>query len=714
MKNAIRHSQALFLAVSLALGLLGPAAVQAAPLAVPVCAWTGAGANSSWGTLGNWASLPGEPACPSSALSDGMTVTLAFPESALKKINANNLANLHVVGLGIQSGGYTISGSQILLSGGIGMIGTGTSTLSLPIQLTVNVEANIATGESLHLDGAVSESGGSFKITKINDGVLVLGVANSFSGGVTTSVGKVILSHALAGGSGTLTVLNGATLAIASAVTSLANPLALNGPGIGGQGALHFEGSGLNLYGPVTLADANTTIQSTGAASPGTVILSNAISGGGAGKTLTLDGPNFSFFGVYANTFAGSLSVPRGTLYLSHNGGAIAVPGDLSVGDGVNTASVATAAQNQFSPTSRVTLNKYATFNLGGYSQTVGGLAAGDRPCQVLLGGDQNTTLTFNTVSGPQNYVNCDITGTGKLQVIGNGMQGFENNDPAVPFNGTLEVQGFAAGYLVGFRMGGFYYLHPQAAGGLLQTGSTVGSILVDNAYFSVAMPTQAERTQAGSLQLIGSGTNAIFEFYAVDAAGPKVTGPVNLGSATLHVCYFDGFEPGLASTQAKQRTLIDAAGPISGTFSGLPEGSQVSAIICLSSGPSYPMRLTYHGGDGYDVMVSRLIQDTLALQVFPIPTLSSQAVTLQAVLTPLEETFGATAGKKAAFYDGSRLIGEASFIGSIATLTGVQFAGGVHSVQARLLGDQNYADAVSETTNFPVTGVVFLPAVRK
>ncbi len=636
-----------------------------------------------------------------------MTVTLAFPNGPVPKTSNNNLLNLNVVGIGFDtSGGFTINGFPISLSSGVGATG-GINVLNLPIQLASNIDTNVV--GTLYVDGAIS---GAFGITKTGDGTLSLGAANSYSGGVIVNAGRVTLSDANAGGTGVLAVENGATLAAANAVDFLTNPLSLSGAGSSGLGALHFEGAYLLLTGPIALA-GSTTIQSTNP--NGILELVNAINGPSP-ATLTLDGPAFTFSGVYSTTFAGLISVPHGTLTLDRSGGATAVAGNLSLGpgDGLAAVGVTTQAANQFSPSSQVTLGANTTFQLEGYNQTIRGLLAWDRPCEVLLGGDQNTTLTFNTVLGPQNYVNCDVIGTGKLSVMGSGMQSFEHNDPAVPFNGTLDVQASAASYLEGFHMAGAYFMHPNSAGGLLGAGSTLGSILVDDAYFAIEMLSPAEATQAGSLMLNGAGSDIIFEFLATGATGPKVTGLVSLGNATPYVCYYTGFEPGLASAQAKQRTLVDAASPVTGTFNGLPEGSQISASHCLQHDNPYLMRLSYHGGDGYDVVVSRVIQDNLTLQVLPTPNFSNQVVNLQAVLAPLEETYGATASKKVAFYDGSQLIGEASFINNTAVLTGVQFAPGAHSVQARFVGDPNFADALSGTTSFSVKGLVFIPVLRK
>ncbi len=704
MKTIFHRSIVLLLVFLLAGSLPGPAPATAAPLPAVTCIWTGAASNF-WSNHNNWTGTD----C--TGLSDGMTVTLAFQNTALRKSNNNDLAGLNVAGIGFDtSGGYTLSGNSILLTSGIGATG-GINIVNLPIQLGNNIETNIV--GTLHLDGAI---GGSFSINKTGAGALDLDAINSFSG-ITVTGGSLTLSQNLSGGSGTITVQDGRTLTVASPVTTVANPLTLSGAGTGGLGALHYEGASLILSGPLALV-SDTTIQGTNPT--GNITLANVISGPN-NKALTLDGPHFTFSGASSNAFTGLITVPRGTLTLDRSGGAAAVAGNLTVGDGVNTASVDIKADNQFSTASQVTLNRYATFNMEGHNQTISGMAASDRPCLLQLGGDQNTTLTFNTISGPQNYVHCDVTGTGTLLVTGvRGNQSFRNNDPSNPFNGSLDVQGTAASYLSAFHMAGSYYLHTNTGGGFLNPGSTVGSFLADNAWFAVAMPDPANRSQAGSLLLNGSGTDAVFEFIALNASGISVTGQVSLGNATLFVCYFTGFEPGLANTpeNPKWRMLIqnDVPGvPVTGTFNGLPEGSQISMERCLSNEGVFPARLTYQGGDGNDLVVTRLVQDNLSLIVVPGSPVINQAAQLVATLAPLETAYGAAPSQKVAFYDGSTLLGEASFVGqTTATLNTGPFSLGGHAIQARMVGDPNFADAVSNTVSFRVGRSVFVPMLKK
>ena len=128
---------------------------------------------------------------------------------------------------------------------------------------------------------------------------------------------------------------------------------------------------------------------------------------------------------------------------------------------------------------------------------------------------------------------------------------------------------------------------------------------------------------------------------------------------------------------------------------------------------PTYPLRLTYQGGDGNDVVVTRLVQDSLTLAMVPGSPGIHQAVQLVATLVPLETAYGATPSKKVAFYDGSTLLGEASFTGLTASMSAAPFLG-AHSIQARLVGDPSFVDATSNNVTFRVGRPLFVPLLKK
>jgi hypothetical protein len=86
-----------------------------------------------------------------------------------------------------------------------------------------------------------------------------------------------------------------------------------------------------------------------------------------------------------------------------------------------------------------------------------------------------------------------------------------------------------------------------------------------------------------------------------------QVTGTVDLGGSTLSVDLLDTFKP----TNGFSFLIIDNDGtdPVVGTFAGLPEGA-------LFGGGGLPFRISYAGGTGNDVVITRVVA--------PAPMLSS------------------------------------------------------------------------------------------
>jgi autotransporter-associated beta strand protein len=148
---------------------------------------------------------------------------------------------------------------------------------------------------------------GSGSIEKQGTGTLTFQTANTHTGTTTISAGTVVLANGGALGATTAgtSVKNGATLTLQNVAVG-AEPLALNGTGVGSAGALTATGTA-SLAGTVML-ESDTRI---GVATPGHVLtLSGAISGNAAlektgSGTLVLGG---------ANTYTGSTTIAAGTL----------------------------------------------------------------------------------------------------------------------------------------------------------------------------------------------------------------------------------------------------------------------------------------------------------------------------------------------------------------------------------------------------------------
>ncbi|MCB1496901.1 MAG: autotransporter-associated beta strand repeat-containing protein, partial [Bauldia sp.] len=168
------------------------------------------------------------------------------------------------------------------------------------------------------------------------------------------------------------------------------------------------------------------------------------------------------------------------------------------------------------------------------------------------------------TLSGASTYTGPTTVAGGKLQVDGS-----ITSAVTVKSGGTLGGKGMTGGVTV--MAGGT--LAPGASPGILSTGNVA---LAAGATFAVEL--------AGTTPGIG-GYDQV-----------KVTGTVSLGGASLDGDVLPGFVPSVGDSF----TIIDndGADAVAGTFAGLAEGA--SFVLDQRA-----MTITYHGGDGNDVVLS-------------------------------------------------------------------------------------------------------------
>ena len=139
-------------------------------------------------------------------------------------------------------------------------------------------------------------------------------------------------------------------------------------------------------------------------------------------------------------------------------------------------------------------------------------------------------------------------------------------------------------------------------AGGVGGTG-TVGAVNVINGYISAGTLTSPTGTfNIGNLNF-GAGGAFLTKLNGV-AAGEydqiNVTGTVTLNNAELQIL------PSETTFPRIKRPLVivrnDGTEPIGGTFLNIPEGTSV-----LSQSGTMRFRISYHGGDGNDITLTRV-----------------------------------------------------------------------------------------------------------
>ena len=397
--------------------------------------WTGGGVNSNWSTGANWQG----GVAPTSAS------TLVFGSGKSQLTNIDDISGLSVAEI-VLSGGYSISGSAITVtgSGGVGIDSqTGTNAFNNPITLGASLTFTEDAGQ-LTLGGVIT---GSQSLTEVGPGTLVLSAVNTYSGTTTIIAGTISISADTNLGTapvsatpGSLTI-NGGTLATTAGMTLNANRgISLGAPGgtidvvpgtltyngiVAGPGGLTKMDGGTLVLGGVNTYSGGTTI-SSGVLSisadnnlgnapvlptPGSLIVNRSTLVTTASFTLN---PNRGI--NIGSTFGGTLDPAAGTT-LTYNG-IIAGAGDLGpktntgtlVLGGANTYGGATRVRagtlqdgiaNALPVTTTLTVSGTGIFDLGGFAQSVGGLADGGVTTGTVT--DSGAAATFTVNNGATN-----------------------------------------------------------------------------------------------------------------------------------------------------------------------------------------------------------------------------------------------------------------------------------------------------------------------
>lgn len=321
-------------------------------------------------------------------------------------IQAGTVAIDNASALGTTAGGTTIaSGAELdLLSdlnlaeplslAGTGIngspigLGAGIYTLSGNLTLTGDTTLSTAAATFLTVSGVIDDGTNSYALTKAGLGTATLSGTNTYDGGTTVAAGTLQTNNSAALGTGDVMAPVGTNLTILNTGT-MANNLVIGG------NALTVDNSGsVMLTGDVTLSsDAtinplnNSQIDFAGTIS-GSFALDIA-----SGTHLNPGGVTFS--GNASNTYTGATTLHTGTLTLSKSGGAIAIPGDLNLGDGPAgfPTTVTETAGDQIADTSNVSLTAGSTLDLNGFDDTIAGLTLTGSTVQTGAG---TLTLTGN------------------------------------------------------------------------------------------------------------------------------------------------------------------------------------------------------------------------------------------------------------------------------------------------------------------------------
>jgi autotransporter-associated beta strand protein len=270
---------------------------------------------------------------------------------------------------------------KVTLSGDARIGSAGSSFLTLDVASGNAVEAadfNLTTEGAGHLQVNDAISLGTGSLTKLGTGSLILGAANSYSGGTTLSEGFLRLDNASAAGSGSITqATNNSTLQINTTGT-VANAMSI------------FN---IRTMQTVTLSGNKTLNNATYTVDAGTTTTeSGSLSGAGG---ITKQGTG-TLIVTGNNSYTGAVAVDAGVLNLNSSvGGAAATTSAVSVASG---ATLLLSQSDQVSNTAAVTLSGGTIQRASGVSEVFGSLNLTASSFLDFSGGTAGT-LEFSGIS---------------------------------------------------------------------------------------------------------------------------------------------------------------------------------------------------------------------------------------------------------------------------------------------------------------------------
>ena len=323
-------------------------------------------------------------------------------------------------------------------------------------------------------------------------------------------------------------------------------------------------------------------------AGAGRLLMEGSVSGHVWNKTGT---GTLRFGGVGANSlFTGEAE--EGELELAKPPGVNTITFWLHVGreSGATNATVRLSEDHQIADTATIRVNSPAELELNGNLETIGKLL-GDGTVALserlqrggrltvkegyfsgkIIGGGglTKTGPALLTLSNANTFTGMTIIDAGELRV-----EGTQANSPVRLDGGVLSGRGWLGtitGNLGGTVVPGF------------------GGAALEVALHSRDVAFNSTTTFRPTL----TSSSPDFENHKL-----QVSGSVNLGGCALSVDLLGTFKP----TNGASFVIIDndAADPVVGTFGGLPEGA-------VFGGDGLPFRVSYTGGTGNDVVLTRV-----------------------------------------------------------------------------------------------------------
>ena len=312
------------------------------------------------------------------------------------------------------SGGTTISAGTL-------QIGAGGTSGSIAGNIVDNAALVFNRSDALTYAGVISGSG---TVTKQGAGSLTLSGNNTYSGATTINGGTLILGHASALGTtaGNTTVNSGYTLDL-NGQSSVAEPLVLNGTGVGSGGALiNSSGTAASHTGTISLNSASSIGGAGNATLSGVISGANTLTKVGAG-TFTLSGNN---------TYSGTTTISAGALRAAHanalgatsagssvsSGAALELNGGIAVGaealslngSGISSGGALRNVSGNNSYAGAITQGSASLINSDSGTLTLSGGISG--AYGLTIGGADNVTVNTTAIAIGAGTLTKDGAGT--------------------------------------------------------------------------------------------------------------------------------------------------------------------------------------------------------------------------------------------------------------------------------------------------------------
>ncbi len=486
--------------------------------------WDGGGSDNFWGTAANWV---GDVAPTSGILNFG---------GSIRPLAVNNLANDTLIGginftNNLNGQAFILSGNRIRLGGNIvtsaliGGVATDSITdvihldLALTGTRTMTTAANSSNGHHhLTLHGIISETGGSFGITKNGGqgGILTLTNLNTFTGTVTLVSGSIsfnsiantgvssalgaggtIVTASSLGSTGTLIYTgmgHSADRQIQVGAGGTANSTVSLNIQSDGVGPLFFTNPNFNVPFATATATRTITLQGTnsGFNTIGGVISDNNTPGGGIIALAKSGSGTWRLSGT--NAYTGTTTIAGGVLDV----------GDLASGSLVSAGLIFSGSGGVLQGNGSFTrsFSGLSTAGLGQVTGTSGGFSARGGTLTVDFGGAGSTVFLS----------------TGTSTFGANFLFGSSSADSPVIVLNPLSTNGsFPRTFTVATGVGGDY---AELRGGITSTGSVVKAgpgllLLTGPNTVSGSLTITAGTVQIGSSH-VNFGTTGAMPFSSV------------------------------------------------------------------------------------------------------------------------------------------------------------------------------------------------------